>query len=98
MQLVGHDPSRVGGQISCTSDIYITVYNSSKITVMKWQQNNFIVEVSTARRTILKDHSIRKVENHYLSACDCIHRRLLENTNNGKIVKLSKFVLASWSL
>lgn len=43
-QPVGSDPYGVGGvkyQISCTSDIYMTIHNSSRITVMKLQQNEF---------------------------------------------------------
>ena len=30
------------------SDIYLTIPNSSKMTVMKYQQNNFTVEVCIA--------------------------------------------------
>lgn len=50
-QPVGHDPSEgvsigpfIGAshQIFCISDMCIIIHNS-KITVMKWQQNNFMV-------------------------------------------------------
>lgn len=30
-------------QVSCIPDIYITIHNDSKVTVMKQQQNNFMV-------------------------------------------------------
>lgn len=33
-----------------TSDIYITVQNSSKLAVVKWQQNNFTVGVITTSK------------------------------------------------
>ena len=50
-------------QISCISDIYITIHNRSKVTIMKQQPNNFKVEV-TIRGTVLKGHSIRKIEKY----------------------------------
>lgn len=43
-QLVGSDPSTgVEYQISCISDIYNMILNSSKITVMKQEQNNLLL-------------------------------------------------------
>lgn len=48
--------------VGCISDIYITVHNTSKATVTKSQQNNFMVGVTTTRGTALKGHSARKVE------------------------------------
>lgn len=49
----------------CILDIYITIHNSSKITVTKQQQCNFMFEVSTGWGTELTDYSIRKVENYW---------------------------------
>jgi hypothetical protein len=50
-QPVGHNPfgsqmepfTEVTYQITCLSDIYIMTHKSSKITVMKWWQNTFVV-------------------------------------------------------
>ena len=53
-------PLRRGCHIS---DIYIAIHNSSKITVMKEQQNNVVVGVPITRGTVSKGLSIRKVEN-----------------------------------
>ena len=70
-QLVSHDPfganhsDGVAYQISCVSGIYVTIHNSSKITVMKYQENNFKVEVTTTQVTELRGHSIRKVETQF---------------------------------
>lgn len=33
-------PHKVAYQISCISNFYIMIYNSNKITVMKWHQSN----------------------------------------------------------
>jgi hypothetical protein len=48
----GSQPVDRGG----ISDIYIMIHNSSRITLMKYQRSNKI--------TVVKGHSIRKVENH----------------------------------
>ena len=47
------------GHLSPTenTDIYIMINNSSKITIMKWQQSNFMVGVL---RPMLKGHGTRK--------------------------------------
>lgn len=44
----------VAQQISCTLGIYITIPNSSKVTVLKQKQDNFMGEVSTTWRSVLK--------------------------------------------
>lgn len=44
----------VAQQISCTLGIYITILNSSKVTVLKQKQDNFMGEVSTIWRSVLK--------------------------------------------
>jgi hypothetical protein len=51
----------VAHQVSCISDIYTVIHNSSKITVMK---ECYGWGVTTPGGTVLKGHSIRKVENH----------------------------------
>jgi hypothetical protein len=53
--ICGSWPPQGSYQISCISDIYITIYNSCKITVMWFQQNNF-VGVTTTMGTILRYH------------------------------------------
>ena len=62
-----------GGHISKVLHIlyYITIHDSSKITVMKQQRNNFIVGVTTTWRTVLKGHGIRNIENHCISTKGC---------------------------
>lgn len=57
-------------QVSCISDIYTAIYNSSNITVMKWQWNNFKAGVHhNMRSCILKGFSGRKAENHRSEIC-----------------------------
>jgi hypothetical protein len=41
-------------QIFCISDIYITIHNSTKITVMKQQQNNFMVGDHQSMRSCIE--------------------------------------------
>lgn len=53
-----------GGCISLGVDIYITTHNSSKITHMKNQENNYGWEgVTTTRGTVFNGGGIRKAEN-----------------------------------
>jgi hypothetical protein len=61
-------PMRVTEQVSCISDIFtLCIHRSSKITVVKYPRNNFMVGgVTTARAAVLKSHRVRKVENHCL--------------------------------
>lgn len=40
------------------------IHNSSKITAMKLQRNNFIIRDNQHMRNYIKGDSIRKVENH----------------------------------
>jgi hypothetical protein len=40
-------PAGVTDQMSCISDIYITIHNTTKVTVMKQQQNNFTAGITT---------------------------------------------------
>lgn len=48
-----------------STDIYITIQNSSKITVMRWQQKVILwLGGQHTWRTVLRGHSIRKVESH----------------------------------
>lgn len=48
-----------------STDIYITIQNSSKIRVMRWQQKVILwLGGQHTWRTVLRGHSIRKVENH----------------------------------
>ena len=54
--------------ISHASGMYIMIHNSSKITVVKKQQDHFMVGVSTTGGTGLKGHSIRKAESHWSRA------------------------------
>jgi hypothetical protein len=56
--------SHITHPISCVSGFYIRTPNSGKVTVMKWQQSNFMVEVTTAGGTVLKGRGIRKAENY----------------------------------
>ena len=42
------------GQASCRSDIHIMIHNNSKITVMMWQQSNFVVGDRLAQEAVLK--------------------------------------------
>ena len=64
---------------SCTSDIYIVIHYSSKITVLKKQWDNFMLGgVTTRWGTVLNGHSIRKVENHHLRMCKWV--RCLETS------------------
>jgi hypothetical protein len=59
-------PTRLPYQISCSPDTYILIHNSSKITVIKLQQSNFMFEgVTTHNRAVLKGCSISKLENHW---------------------------------
>lgn len=66
------DPCGVAYQISCRSDIYITIPNSSKITVTKKQQNNPIVRATTTGGTVLKGYRIRNIENYCLRESSCL--------------------------
>lgn len=62
----GWDPPwEVADQISCTSDIYMTAYNSSEITLMKeqWKQISF-TDITTCG-AVFKGWSIRKAESHW---------------------------------
>lgn len=56
LNLWGHDPfgGGVTCQISCLSDIHITIHNSRKITVMKSPQNNFMVGSQYTMRNCIK--------------------------------------------
>lgn len=47
------------------TDIYITIHNSRKITVMKQQCKNFIFRGYHNIRLVLKGFSVRKVESHF---------------------------------
>jgi hypothetical protein len=40
--------------IFCISDIWITIHNSSKITIMKYQQNNIMIGVTTTGQRYYK--------------------------------------------
>lgn len=55
-----------GGSNDHFTGIYFKVNNSSKTTVLKLQQNNFIVGVTTTWETVLKSYSFRKGENHWI--------------------------------
>ena len=61
-----NDPvTAVTCQLPRISDIYIVIHNSSKITVIEKQWNNFMVEgVTTKWGTVLEGRSIRKAEKH----------------------------------
>jgi hypothetical protein len=52
-------------QISCISDIYIRIHNSSKIQSWSSNENTVMVGVTTAWETILKGRSVRKAEKHW---------------------------------
>ena len=56
----GSRPLRITYQISSISDLH----NSSKMTVMKEQWNNFVVGGHPNMRSYIKGCGIRKVENH----------------------------------
>ena len=50
-------------QTYISKSIYMTTYNSSKITAMKWQLNNFmVVEVILTWGTVLKSRSIENID------------------------------------
>ena len=59
----GLNPIGVVYQISCISDIYVMICNSSEITAAKV---NFMVGGHHNIRNCITDGSIRKVENHCL--------------------------------
>lgn len=61
LNLLVETPRGVKYQIFCISDIYITIQDSSKIITMKYQGNDFMLEVPTTWGT---GHSIRKVESY----------------------------------
>lgn len=62
-QLAGHDLLGFVYQIACISHIYITIHNSSKLIVMKQQQNKYMVWGSQSHGKLVSSHSLRKVEN-----------------------------------
>ena len=68
-------PLQVEYQLSCISDIYIMIHNSSKIIVMKQQWNNFMVGVAKHEALYLRvARGIRKAENHCSRASLGFHR------------------------
>lgn len=80
-QPIGHDPELVPGQI-----FYIMINISNKTTVIKYQQNNFMVGVPTTQGTILEGCSNRKVENHWYTLRSLTFGTLVGST-------LSKFIV-----
>jgi hypothetical protein len=72
---VGHDPlepndtfTGVAYQINCISDIYTTIHNSVRITVMKLAMKITMVGGHHNMRSCIKEFHIRKVENAAVEA------------------------------
>lgn len=53
-QPVGYNPLQVAYQLSCILDIYITIKNSRKTTVMRQQGNNFMFRGHHNMRSSIK--------------------------------------------
>lgn len=58
--------TRVGAvyQISCMSEIYVMIDNTSNVTVMKQQWNYFVVGGHHNVKNCVKGYSVRETENH----------------------------------